>query len=295
MASMVKHNGKTKEFWDWMTLHNYKHQSPIVQVFGRPFARPWVVVTDFREAQDILLRRTQEFDRADFLGDIFLGLTPEHHISMKTDDTFKQHRRWLQDLMTPAFLHGIAGPQIYSAFMDLMNLWDEKSRLAKGHPFEASSDLFRTALDAVWTAVFGADPFNSTTLAQHRICSSISTLQLPSSIDKVVEFPTAPNPAAIQSILTLTASLETSLKSPLPKLAHWFLRQTSSMKKAIAIKDNFIKAEVEKTKGRFEGQQEKERDVRCALDDMLRREMLLSEKENRAPKFHSRAMYDEVR
>ena len=295
MGPMVKHNGKTKELWNWVTSQNYNLQSPIVQIFGRPFARPWVVVTDFREAQDILLRRTKEFDRANFMGDIFLGLLPEHHISMKTDNTFKQHRRWLQDLMTPAFLHGVSGPQIYVAFMDLVNLWEEKSRLAEGHPFEASEDLYRTALDAVWTAVFGADPSNSITVAQHRICASMSSVQLPSSIDQVAEFPTAPNPPAMQSILTLTASLETSLKSPLPGLAHWFLRQTSEMKKALAIKDNFIKAEVEKTKERFEGQHENEREARCALDEVLKRELLLSEKENRAPMFHSRAMYDEVR
>lgn len=286
--------GKTKELYDWITLQNIGLQSPIVQVFGRPLARPWVVITDFREAQDILLRRTKEFDRSNFLGDVFLGLLPEHHISMKTDPTFKQHRRWLQDLMTPAFLHQIAGPQIYTAFLDLLALWEEKSRLAQDRPFEASVDVFRTALDAAWAAVFGDDPSNSTTRAQLQLCSSTKSLQLSGSLDDEAKFPDAPNPAAKQAIITLTESLETSIKSPFPVIAHWLLRKTSSMRKAKAIKDDFIREEVEKTKNRFTGRQENEREVKCAMDDILRREMLSSEKENRAPMFHSRAMYDEV-
>lgn len=99
MVSMVKHVGTTKEIWIWLASHNVKHQSPIVQVFTRPFAKPWIIVTDFREAQDVLLRRTKEFDRSNFFGDLFLGVVPRHHISMKTpDEQFKKHRRWLQDL-----------------------------------------------------------------------------------------------------------------------------------------------------------------------------------------------------
>jgi len=99
VVSMVKHVNKTKELLDWLVEHNVRHNSPIVQVFTRPLARPWVVVSDFREAQDVLLRRTKEFDRSQFLGDIFLGLIPGHHISMKShDEEFKKHRRWLMDL-----------------------------------------------------------------------------------------------------------------------------------------------------------------------------------------------------
>lgn len=99
MGPMVKHMGETQELFSWIASQNVKLNSPIVQIFARPFASPWIAVTDYREAQDILLRRTKEFDRANFLGDIFLGLMPKFHISMKSDNgEFKQHRRWLQDL-----------------------------------------------------------------------------------------------------------------------------------------------------------------------------------------------------
>ena len=230
---MTKHAAKTKQMFDWITSQSIKLQSPIIQLFVRPFSRPWVIITDFNEAQDILLRRTKEFDRSDFFGDLFTGLAPEHHISMKTDDIFKQHRRWLQGLMTPSFLRQIAAPHIYSAVQDLLQLWTKKSKLAEGHPFWAEDDIYRSALDAVWTAVFGADPSNSTIRAQLQILSSIEKLHLASDVDREVGIPNAPYPPAIQSVITLTDSLETSLKFPLPAVANWFLRKTPSMRKSI--------------------------------------------------------------
>ncbi|KAL5323528.1 hypothetical protein ACEPPN_008066 [Leptodophora sp. 'Broadleaf-Isolate-01'] len=295
MVSMVKHVGATKELMVWMTSHNIKHQSPIVQLFTRPFSRPWVVVTDFREAQDVLLRRTKEFDRSNFFGDIFLGLIPKHHISMKTpEEQFKKHRRWLQDLMTPAFLQKIAAPQIYTSCLDMLDVWEEKSRIAQGHPFEAPNDVYRAALDAVWFLVFGADISNSTTKATLRGLSSIQNLELPINTDTEAKIPDAPLPESMAAVVHLTETLETSVKSPIPVLVHWVIRQLPSYRKATAIKDNFIRDEVEKTRIRFEGRSEKDLDVRCAMDDIMRRELSACEKEGRAPMFHSRAMYDEI-
>jgi hypothetical protein len=66
------------------------------------------------------------------------------------------------------------------------------------------------------------------------------------------------------------------------------------MRKSYAVKEKFIKDEVEKTKHRFMGESREDGNLTCALDEMMRREILLSEKEGRAPIFHSRAMYDEV-
>ncbi|CAL3971619.1 unnamed protein product [Diplocarpon coronariae] len=291
---MLKHIGETQELYTWITAQNVKLNSPIIQLFARPFSKPWVIVTDWREAQDILLRRTKEFDRSNFFGDIFVGLVPKHHISMKTNDEFKQHRRWLQDLMTPAFLHKTAAPHIYNACLDMLQLWERKSEIAKEHPFNAPGDIYRAALDAVWFMVFGANLSNSTTKASLRNLLSAKTIELPSDIDAEAPIIDAPLPPCMQSVITLSESLETSLKSPLPVLAHWFLRQTPAMRKAIAVKDKFIKEEIDKTIARFAGKQEKDMDVRCAMDDILRRETLLADKDGREPMFHSRSMYDEI-
>lgn len=294
LGPITNHINQTQEMFAWIGKQSIKLQSPIIQVWGRPFGKPWVVITDFRESQDILLRRTKEFDRAKFMGDLFLGLLPEHHISMKTNETFKQHRRWLQDLMTPDFLNNIAAPRIYTSFEDVIRLWGEKERLANGHPIPVADDVYRGALDAVWATVFGDDPLNSTTNAQIKICSSLKEVKLPGNIDEAAMVPMAPNPPPTQSVLTLSHSLETSVKSPIPIFAHWVLRQLPYMRRAIKIKDDFIRQEVEKTRQRFSADKSS-KDVRCAMDDIIRREMLLSEKEGREPMLHSRAMYDEVR
>lgn len=109
MPGMISAVLKTEQIFPWMTSQNIKLNSPIIQLFCRPLQKPWVVITDFRESQDILLRRTREFDRSDFLGDVFIGLTPDMHISMKSyEERFKQHRNLLKDLMTLGFLNEVS-------------------------------------------------------------------------------------------------------------------------------------------------------------------------------------------
>lgn len=94
----------------WFPDQCVRHGSPIVQIFLSPFGRPAVLVSDFREQQDVCLRRHREFDRSDFNRAVFGGLSPEHHISMKTSDPrFKGNKELLRDLMTPAFLNNVGG------------------------------------------------------------------------------------------------------------------------------------------------------------------------------------------
>ncbi|KAL2072117.1 hypothetical protein VTL71DRAFT_11460 [Oculimacula yallundae] len=295
VVAMVKHVSATKEVMAWITSHNIKHQSPIVQLFTRPFARPWVIVTDFREAQDVLLRRTKEFDRSDFFGNIFLGMLPKHHISMKThDEEFKKHRRWLQDLMTPAFLHKIAAPQIHTACLDMLDVWEQKSRLAQGRPFEAPNDIFRSTLDAVWSLVFNADSSNSTTNATLRKLSTIKSLELPISEDAEAVIPETPLPDSMAAVVYIVSTLELTVTSPIPVLLHWCIRKLPRWRKAFKTKEHFLRKEVEKTRIRFDGKNEKDMEVRCAMDEIMRRELSTCEKEGREPMFHSRAMYDEI-
>jgi hypothetical protein len=294
IVPMVSYVGKTKEFTQFFTLQNIRHRSPIVQVFASPFGKPFVIITDFRESQDILLRRNKEFGRSKLIIDVFSGVLPEHHIIMQTNDTFRQHRRWLQDLMTPDFLHQIAAPRIYTAFRDLLKLWGEKSRLAERHPFAPAEDVYRAALDAVWNVMFLADPSNSATRTQLLYCSSIVSLNLPSDVDKEAHIPHTSDPEIFHSVITLTESMGISGNSPVPRIAHRFLSQMPYMRKAYAVKEKFVKEEVERTLDKFVGKPANEWDPTCAMDDILRREMLLSEKEGRTPMFHSRGMYDEV-
>jgi len=55
------------EIVTWMKETLIKLDAPMIQVFMKPFSKPWVVVADFREAQDVTTRRTREFDRAEYV------------------------------------------------------------------------------------------------------------------------------------------------------------------------------------------------------------------------------------
>lgn len=75
---------------------------------------PWVVVTDPFESEDILRRRTKEFDRSGLLEDMFKGILPANHLWVPTSDPrFKDNRNLINHLMTPTPLFQIIGPQLY--------------------------------------------------------------------------------------------------------------------------------------------------------------------------------------
>jgi hypothetical protein len=291
LPDILSHVLKTDTIFPWLVKQTSIHNSPIVQVFARPFQRPWIIITDFRESQDIMLRRTREFDRSDFLGDVFVGLVPDMHISRKSHEVaFKKNRALLKDLMTPRFLNDVAGPQVYSNVQRLVELWKLKAQLAKGHAFGASRDIYSGALDFIFAATFGLDVRDSTTGAQLDLLKD--TKFAPDSLDdnKPVDFPVAARPPVFEAILTLTESLETTVKSPFPKLHHWFLRQLPYMRRARAVKEEFITKELEKAVKGFESG----KDAHSALEDILHRELVAAKKEDRVPNYKSRAIYDEV-
>ena len=146
----MKWHAERKEIYTWLTAQCKKLNSPVVQVFMRPFGgRPWVILSDFREAQDIMTKRTREFDRSDFFGDLFTSLLPHHHVHMPTGDEWRSHRKLVGDLMSPGFLSEACAPQLYNTALDTINLWKEKLRLTEGRPFTAQEDVSQGALVSV--------------------------------------------------------------------------------------------------------------------------------------------------
>lgn len=149
LANHIKKTGG--ELWSFMAAQNLKHQAPLVQIFMSPtHSRPSLLLSDAREAQDILLRRTDEFDRADLAKDFIRGIIPRGQITLSTDATWKAHRALTKDLMTPAFLTSVSGPAVYERAIDLLELWQRKMKLAQGKPYEAAPDIHFCALDAIF-------------------------------------------------------------------------------------------------------------------------------------------------
>lgn len=94
----------------WFGEQNAKHKSPLVQVFVAPLSKPMLLLSDFREGQDILLRRGKEFDHGPRNLAAFSGVLANHHIGMRTlDPRFRANRELIKDLMTPNFLHTVCG------------------------------------------------------------------------------------------------------------------------------------------------------------------------------------------
>jgi hypothetical protein len=196
--------------------------------------------------------------------------------------------------MTHEFLNRVATSRVYAAFGALLGLWAEKVRLAEGHPFDPTEVVYRGTLDAAWSGMFGTDPSDNATKAQLRYCISRKTLDLPKEVDKEVHIPHALEPAIFQAVTTLCDSVGVAAKSPLPAQTNWVLRKMPYIRRAHAVKDKFLKEVVEKSLEKLVGKTVDEMEITCGTDEILRREMLLSEKGIGAPLYHSRPMYDEV-
>lgn len=191
--------------------------APLIQVFIKPLSKPLLVLADFREAQDLMLRR-KDFDRSSDMGELVKGLAPNHHINLKTNTEWKSQRRLIQDLMTPSFLHDVAGPVIHQNASVLIELWRNKNRIAHHRPWEAAKDINRVALDAVMSFAFGERFKHSATKAALHAIKGLESLDGSGGSDEPVEFPPGQIYEALQAILDLSETVGEVQGSPMPKL-----------------------------------------------------------------------------
>lgn len=288
------------EIAPWLSKQMKKHNSHIFQVFIKPFSKPWVVIADFQETQDICMRRTREFDRSPYWADMFAGPAPLGHVHFPSNSTWKGHRRLLQDLMLPAFLNNVAAPAIYSNALGLLSLWELKHRIAKGRPFEAEKDIFYVALDAVTSFSFGASFEHNAIDPQLKMLqaseATITTSQLPgASRDLPIDFPRAHIGDALQACLTITDAVEGQLSTLFPAFK-WWRRENfePSLLNAVKTRRELCRREIEKAVSQLEVRGDDESWVRSAIDLMVRREKLTAEKEGREPQYYTDHMIDEV-
>jgi cytochrome P450 len=260
-------------------------------------ALPWVVVTDPYECQDILLRRTKEFDRSGFFGDLIGGILPEQHIQFLSNDArFKDNRNLINHLMAPTFINQISGPQLYKAVSTMIKVWELKCSMAEGHPFVAHKDITYMALDTIFAAMFGHPEAESITTLRLRAVSQHEAKRdaLPASVDAPVTFPESELPPIFAAALTLSNSVTDTQLSPLPRQTSWVLRQLPYMKKATAIKDAYIRARVDESVHIMTTDGPSTTTApRTALHSVLLRERDVAAKEARTPDYTKRAIADE--
>ncbi|KAI0454610.1 cytochrome P450 [Xylaria acuta] len=290
LISMLTATGKTRPFF---TEHPKKHNSALTQVWMGPLQKPGLILSDFRESQDILLRRTREFDRGSFNINAFAGVVPNHHIAMPSwDPRFKGNRELVRDLMTPNFLHEVSAPQIYGKTMALVDLWTLKAELGEGRPFNARRDIFDATIDIINAAAFGLEDDQSTVKNQLDFLSSKPGYRPVNNADGTVAFPELPTLPYIAAIEAIGLHLGEQLKAPFPKLVHRFQMLTRpTLAKNFARKDMFLRDEIDKAVVRL---RKGESGTRSAMDHILQREMNAAEKAGREPIFHSLRIHDEL-
>ena len=188
---MIREISVTGEFGLWMAKQVEKMRSPMCQLFVRPFSQPWILVADFRESQDILMRRT-EFDKATFISDGLEALG-DFHARYKTNSAFKARGQLKQDLMTPSFLNNFMDPFMHSKGLELVKLFETKMNLAKGRPFSVITDFDYAALDVMLNYAFGGNMVDSALGPQVKLITQLDSSRIPDGDpDEPITFPKAP-------------------------------------------------------------------------------------------------------
>lgn len=122
-------------------------QVPLLQVFMRPFSRPWLLLCDGREAQDLMTRRAHEFEYADFAIDLHRAAWPETLASLKTNERWRANRRMMGETATSMYINTVGLNSMYQGAQELVYLLRLKSRLAADSPFDIREDLKSATAD----------------------------------------------------------------------------------------------------------------------------------------------------
>ncbi len=240
----------TSENVNWMTQQCVTLNSPLIQLFLWPGAFPLLVLSDHRETEDILIRRTREFDRSDIIARLLGGLVPYATIVMPSHELFKSQRRIWANTMSTAFLNEVAAPQIHEATMDLVRLWRRKQALAGGRCFAAAENIRHAAMDAIWAVAVGTKLGGVQT--QLDFLAREESIFVPNDdLEAPVEFPEAAMPAVYTAISTLLDSVAGILSSPFPKVYAFFMRQRSWYRKANAMKTRTMRELVRQCRDEF--------------------------------------------
>lgn len=129
--------------------------TPIAQALFTSFSTPYILVDDPREVEDILVRRSREFDRPS-LTSSFRPLLPQSTIAQSTTPELKAQKRLWSDVMSADFLKRVVAPNVLASAQELIELWRIKAGREGSKSFSPAQDLECAVLDAIWVALLGS-------------------------------------------------------------------------------------------------------------------------------------------
>jgi cytochrome P450 len=280
----------------WSCKKLQRLQSPICQALMGPKimgGQPIVLVADVDNVREAILSRS-DFDRSSYLIDRF-PLFGDFHLNLKTTDQWKLSRQWSKDLLNTQYMNGVAGPAIELAAKRLIELWDGKSRLAKGRPFSMRRDIMGVSIDVILAFYFGDDMADSILSREVELVKHLEGAELGAGEHNSIIFPEAELHEFPQGLLDLSHTI-TSLYTTLwpPTLAAFWTRWISPQsRRQISGKERAIRQWVARAVQRIKGGNRA--DIKSGLDHMVWREQLAANKTSRPSKHSKQIMLDEVR
>ncbi|KAG5918696.1 hypothetical protein E4U61_001561 [Claviceps capensis] len=115
--------------------------SPIVQLFFKPYSRPLIFLDDTAAVSNIVCTRTKELNRAPITVRTLLYFFPRFSILKQTTREWWAQRQLWNDSMGQDFLHRIAAPKTYKVALQLMELFQLKTSIGNGRPFSVNTDF----------------------------------------------------------------------------------------------------------------------------------------------------------
>ncbi|OBS24853.1 hypothetical protein FPOA_05390 [Fusarium poae] len=296
MIQGTKANNQTH--MDWIIQQMKNLESPIIQLFLSPLHRPTVILADFRETQDIMLRR-KDFDRSTNIRGLLEDVIPDHHIYEQTNAVFRTHRKLVQDVMLPSFIQKVAGPAFHANIMRLVRVWELKAKIADGSPFLATQDIQGAVLDAVYSFAFGEYYKSSTTLPKIEMLEKWNTEHTSRNTDKSVQpfdFPGVAFDDLINATIDLAKAPQGLQGSPIAKIQAKVTMNMPYFRRVRKIRDDFLRSSLRSAVSRLpkEGSKSSGPSVTSAVDQMVLRETALAQAENRSPNYFSTMMQGEL-
>ncbi|KAG5980676.1 hypothetical protein E4U55_003776 [Claviceps digitariae] len=279
----------------WLWSIAKRHKSPITQVFVLPFTKPLIMISDYRESYDILVRRSREFGRARLSVDAFAPFVPDHHIIMvSSDPRFKKNKELLQGVMSPRILSDSFAPIICEKVRHFVDLWKTKMDAAQGRPFSANRDLQELALEIILALVLGVDEGSRIT-QPHRdfLLSSKGSSAVCAESADIACFARPRLAPEVDALVMITSFIQFASTCLAPRLQVWILKRTK-WRECFQRKEKMLSDEINKSVKRLSTVDSDSSECKSVIDHILMREAILAKKSDSAPNFDKPSIRDEL-